>query len=176
VDGSGFSNPEDPAAVLPNANRHRAIPGQVDTGYTFLQRYTQDLTGNSLANSPNHRVAFNANYTFEFGAGNLTLSSSWIWRDEQYSDVFETGPGIVPSYDTIGARLLWTDASDRYTVILYGSNLTDEDAPDAAGVTRHRTGLATQAAPGANGQAYYKTLNLTPPGEYGVEVHFLFGN
>jgi iron complex outermembrane receptor protein len=175
VNGNGFSNPDDPAAVLPNANRYQAIPGQIDTGYTYLQRYTQDLTGNSLANSPNHRVAFNTSYTFELAPGNLTLSASWVWRDEQYSDVFETGPSVVPSYDTIGARLLWTDSSDRYTVILYGSNLTDEDAPDSAGLVRHRTGLATQAAPSANGQAYYKTLNLTPPREYGIELQYRFG-
>jgi iron complex outermembrane receptor protein len=175
VDGNGFSNPEDPAAVLPNANRYQAIPGQFDTGYTYLQRYTQDLTGNSLANSPNHRVAFNTNYTFQLAPGNLTLSASWVWRDEQYSDVFETGPAIVPSYDTISARLLWVDADDRYTVILYGNNLTDEDAPDAAGVTRYRSGLASQAAPGAIGQSYYQTLNLTPPREYGIELQYRFG-
>jgi iron complex outermembrane recepter protein len=176
VDGNGFTNPDDPAAILPNANRYQVIPGQFDTGYTFLPRYTQDLTGNALANSPEHRVAFNTSYTFELSPGNLTLSGTWIWRDEQNSDVFETAPAIVPSYDTISARLLWVDASDRYTVILYGNNLTDEDAPDSAGATRHRTGLATQAAPGAQGQAYYQTLNLTPPREYGVELQYRFGN
>jgi iron complex outermembrane receptor protein len=175
VNGNGFSNPDDPAAVLPNANRHQAIPGQFDTGYTFLQRYTQDLSGNSLANSPEHRVAANLNYTFALAPGNLTLSTSWIWRDEQYSDVFETGPGIVPSYDTISARLLWVDADDRYTIILYGNNLTDEYAPDSGGVARQRTGLATQAAPSAAGQALYKTLNLTPPREYGLELQYRFG-
>ncbi len=175
VDGKGFSNPEDPAAVLPNANRYQAIPGQIDTDYTFMQRYTQDLTGNSLANSPEHRLAANVSYTFQLASGRLTLSTSWVWRDEQYSDVFETGPGIVPSYDTIGARLLWVDRSDRYTVIFYGSNLTDEYAPDSAGVARQRTGLATRTSPGPAGQAYYKTVNLTPPREYGVELQYRFG-
>ncbi len=185
VNGAGFQNPDDPAALLPNANRYQPVTtrnalGQVvaqrDTDYTFLPRWTQDLTGKSLANSPEHRVAFNASYTFEMAPGNLTLSSSWVWRDEQYSDVFNTGPAIVPSYDTIGARLLWVDASDRYTVILYGNNLTDEYAPDSAGVARQRTGAATLANPGAQGQAYYKTLNLQPPREYGVELQYRFGN
>jgi iron complex outermembrane receptor protein len=179
VNGRGFQNPEDPAAVLPNANRYQPIStaagAQVDS-YTFLPLWTQDLTGNSLANSPAHRVAFNTSYVFQFSPGNLTLSGTYVWRDEQFSDVFETAPAIVPSYDTIGARLLWVDSDDRYTIILYGNNLTDEDAPDAAGVARHRTGLATPAAPSAAGQSYYKTLNLTPPREYGVEVQFRFGN
>jgi iron complex outermembrane receptor protein len=105
----------------------------------------------------------------------LTLSGSYVWRDEQYSDVFETEPAKVPSFYTLGLRMLWTDASDRYSVILYGSNLTDEDAPDSATVTRQRTGLATADAPSAAGQAYYKTLNLTPPREYGIELQYRFG-
>lgn len=176
ADGSGFSNPEDPAAVLPSANPYQLIPGQFDTGYTFLPRYTQDLSGNSLANSPKHRVAFNTNYTFDFAAGRLVLSGNYIWRDSQFSDVFETRESEVPSYDTVGLRALWVDASDRYTIILYGSNLTDEDAPDAAGVDRQRTGLATAAAPSAAGAAYYRTLNLSPPREYGLELQYRFGN
>jgi iron complex outermembrane recepter protein len=187
VDGRGFSNPDDPAALLPNANRlsvlstrSAANPSappvvQVDS-FTGLPRWTQDLTGNSLANSPEHKVAFNTSYVFQFSPGNLTLSGTYIWRDEAYSDVFETEPAIVPSWDTVSARLLWVDANDRYTIILYGNNLTDEDAPDSAGVTRQRTGLASAAAPSAAGQAYYKTLNLTPPREYGVEIQYRFGN
>jgi hypothetical protein len=123
VNGRGFQNPDDPAALLPNANRYQPISTpagpQVDS-FTFLPAWTQDLTGNSLANSPENRVAFNTSYVFELAPGNLTLSGTYVWRDEQFSDVFETGPAIVPSYDTISARLLWVDASDRYTVILYG--------------------------------------------------------
>ncbi len=169
-EGRGFQNPDDPAALLPNANRHEQIPGQVDS-FTGLPRWTQDLSGNSLANSPAHKVAANANYTFEFKPGNLIASVSYVWRDEQYSDVFETEPAIVPSFDTIGARLLWTDAQDRYTVILYGSNLTNEDAADSAGLSRLRTGLT-----GAAGQAYFKTYNFLPPREYGLELQYRFGN
>ena len=175
VDGNGFSNPDDPAAVLPSAHPYQAIPRQFDTGYTFLQRYTQDLSGNSLANSPRNRVAFNTNYTFDFAAGKLVLSGNYVWRDNQFADVFESKPSEVPSYYTLGLRALWIDASDRYTVIAYGTNLTDEDAPDAAGMSRQRTGLATAAAPGANGAAYYKTLNLAPPREYGLELQYRFG-
>lgn len=178
-EGRGFQNPDDPAALLPNANRYEPIETQNAAGdpipqfdsFTGLPRWTQDLSGNSLANSPAHRVAANASYTFEFRPGNLIASVSYVWRDEQYSDVFETGPAIVPSFDTIGARLLWTDANDRYTVILYGNNLTDEDAADSAGVSRLRTGLTGEA-----GQAYFKTLNFLPPREYGIELQYRFGN
>ncbi|MBB6091491.1 iron complex outermembrane receptor protein [Povalibacter uvarum] len=174
-EGQGFQNPDDPAGLLPNANRYQQIPNQLDT-YTYLPRWTQDLSGNSLANSPEHRVAVNTAYTFEFAPGNLTASLSYVWRAEQYSDVFETEPAIVPDFFTLGARLLWTDASDRYTVILYGSNLTDENAADSAGTDRRRTGLATPTAPSSLGQAFFPTYNWQPPREYGIELQYRFGS
>lgn len=172
---AGFSNPDDPAAVLPNADRFQQIPGQVDTGYTFLQRWTQDVSGNKLANSPEHRAALNLNYTFDFTGGALTLSGNYVWRDESYSDLFETEISRIPSYETVGFRALWTDVTNRYTVILYGSNLTDEEAADSAGLVRQATGLASPTNPGAFGQAYYKTLNLLPPRQYGLELQYRFG-
>jgi len=58
--------------------------------------------------------------------------------------------------------------------MLYGTNLTDELAPDTANATRVSTGLATAASPNVAGAAYYKGLNLAPPREYGLEVQYRF--
>jgi iron complex outermembrane receptor protein len=195
----GFQNPDDPAAVLGSANRYRPIlvksatpcpptPGplgcsggfaltnSIDSDYTFLPRYTQDLSGHSLANSPKNKAALNANYTLQSaGGGKLIVSANAVWRDTQFSDVFETKESEVPSFTTYGLRLLWTDADNHYTFILYGSNLTDAEAPDAAGTARLRTGLATAAAPSVAGAAYFKTINLAPPREFGLEVQYRFG-
>ncbi|MGQ9425837.1 TonB-dependent receptor [Gilvimarinus sp. F26214L] len=172
---AGFSNPDDPAAVLPGADRYQPVPGQVDTGYTFLPRYTQDISGNQLSNSPKHRAALNLNYSFDLPAGSLTLSGNYIWRDESYSDLFENDLAIIPDYGTVGLRALWTDTANRYTVILYGSNLTDEEAPYNAGLVRQSTGLASAAAPSAAGQAHYQTVSLAPPRQYGIEFQYRFG-
>jgi iron complex outermembrane recepter protein len=182
--GTGFINPDDRAAVRQNANRHRQVPGQVDTGFTFLPVYTQNLSGNTLANSPEHRVGLNMNYTIPFSSGNLVLSGSYVWRDEQYSNVFEMEEFKVPSWSTVGARIAWTDAEDRYTIMLYGSNLTNEIAADAAlpvpaadpMPSRQPTGLATAGAPSAAGVAYYNRLNLLPPREWGLELQYRFGD
>lgn len=172
---AGFSNPDDPAAVLPSANRYQEIPGQVDTGYTYLPRWTQDISGNKLANSPENRAALNLNYTFDMAAGSLTLSGNYVWRDEAYSDLFETEISKIPSYHTVGLRALWTDVANRYTVIVYGTNVTDEEAADSAGLVRQATGLASPTNAGAFGQAYYQTLNLLPPRQYGIEFQYRFG-
>lgn len=170
---AGFTNTEDPAAVLRGA-RPFAPTGALDTGFTGLPVFTQDLSGNLLANSPKHRVAFNTNYMFRFSPGNLTLSGSYVWRASQFSSVFETKESEVPSYHTVGARLIWTDVDNRYTVILYGSNLTDALAADAAGTTRVST-AAAGAAPSAANVAYYHTYDLEPPREYGLELQYRFG-
>jgi iron complex outermembrane receptor protein len=177
---NGFSNPDDPAAVLRNANPFAMIVGagnrpQLDTNFTFLPRFTQDLSGNSLANSPENRVALNTSYTFNFNTGRLILSGSYIWSDEAFSDVFETEEAKIPSFRTVGLRALWLGANDRYVVILYGSNLTDELALDGAGLTRLRTGAASMSNPSAAGAAYFRTFNLTPPREYGLELQYRFG-
>ena len=173
---NGYLNPDDPAAILPSARRYARIGTQVDTGFTYLPLYTQNVSGNSLANSPQNRVALNGNYTMQFAAGRLTLSSNYVWRDEQFSDMFETEVSKTPSFDTVDARLIWNSADDTYTVTLYGTNLTDEDAADSALLQRQRTGLATNVATAStSGAAYYRSLNLLPPREYGIELQYRFG-
>lgn len=173
---NGFLNPDDPAAVLPSAKRYALVGNQADTGYTFLPLYTQDVSGNSLANSPQHRLALNGNYTMQFVPGSLTFSSNYVWRSSQFSDVFETAASKTPSFHTVDARLTWNGASERYTVMLYGTNLTNENAADGALLTRQRTGLATAASPGVNGAAYYRLLNLLPPRQWGLEMQYRFGS
>lgn len=167
---NGFSNPDDPAAILEGANPYAEILGQIDD-VTGLPRFTQDITGNRLRNSPEHRFALNANYFWEFASGSFTVSGSYVWRDEQYSDLFETELAKVPSYSTVGLRGIWNDSEDRYTIIVYGTNLTDEEVAEGADLERQRTGLT-----GPAGAAYYPTYNLSPPREYGVEFQYRFGS
>ena len=171
--GNGFLNPADPAAILPSANRVALITGE-DTGFTFLPRFTQDVSGNSLANSPKNRIALNGNYTFDLAAGNLVLSASYVWRDSAFNDLFETELGETPSYNTVGIRAILTDVDNKYTVIVYGANIFDEEGSDGSVLTRQRTGNATAGSPGANGQAYYRGDNLIFPRQFGVELQYRF--
>lgn len=70
---------------------------------------------------------------------------------------------------------MWRDAEDRYMVILYGANLTNEEAPYSAGLVRQATGLADADNPSAAGQAHYRTLSLAAPRTYGIEFQYRFG-
>jgi iron complex outermembrane receptor protein len=173
----GYTNSVDPAAILRNAKPIANIPGGFDTNYTYLPTRTQDISGNKLNDVPEHKIAANVNYTFNFDAGgNLVLSASAVWRDSSYSDVFETEESKNPSYTTVGARIIWTNESDNFTVMLYGTNLTDEKAVDGSNTTRVRTGAATSIGTATpNGAAYFQGYNLAPPREFGLELQYRLG-
>jgi len=195
--GFGFINPDDPAAVLPTAQRlnticvrNTGVPATtpctttgtaptgaflLDNNFTFLPQYTQDLSGNPLPGAPKHKLALNANYTFDLGEhGTLVLSGNYTWRDKAYTDLFATKVSRNPSYDQVDLRMLWTDADNKMTVIGYVRNLFDDLGYEGYGASRVSTGQATAAAPGVQGQTYFNSYGLTPPRVFGVELQYRF--
>ena len=123
----------------------------------------QLLDGGELPSAPNNKVAFNANYTLFTAVGNLTLG----------------GPGRIATRRTTRcsrASTTWrrrttrrTSArcgsnDNRYTLIAFVNNAFDDEGFEAAG--------ATQSAWGTQS----RTLSLTAPRTYGLEVQFSFGN
>ena len=169
--GEGYQNPLDPAAIASNADRMAELTGQLDAGYTNLPRWIQDISGNSLANSPKHKIALNTSYHMNFEPGNLLLSANYVWRDDSEDDVFNTPQAVIDGYGTLSARAIWTGAEDNYSVIFFVSNLTDVEARDGGGTVRRAT-----SASGAAGQTYYESYNLNPPRTYGVEFQYRFRN
>jgi iron complex outermembrane receptor protein len=115
----------------------------------------QSLDGGSLPSAPENKIAFNANYTFFTGLGNLTLGATWTYKDEAYYSVFSRDQYLAPSYDQADFRALWNGSDNRYTVIAFVNNAFDDLGYEAAG--------ASQSA-------------LTPARTYGIEVQFRFGN
>ena len=124
----------------------------------------QKIDGGSLPSAPKNKVAFNANYTFFTGLGNLTLGATWIYKDEAYYSVFSREAYLAPSYDQTDFRAMWNGSDNRYTVIAFVNNAFDDVGYEAAG--------ATQSAWGTQS----RTLSLTAPRTYGLELQFRFGN
>ena len=155
----------DPAAVAPGAKPVSAL-GAVDPITGAPTSRGQDLSGNHLPVAPRHKVSFNANYTWEFEPGAITGSVSYVWRDKVYSSIFDRPYYQAPARSQIDARLAWKDAADRYTVILYGKNLTDEQDFDTLAATR-QTGFNGGGAYNLN-----RTYVLVPPRTYGVELQY----
>jgi iron complex outermembrane receptor protein len=70
---------------------------------TLGSRYTTGMTGN----------------------GEFSLSGNLYYTSKYYSSPSGT-QFLQPSYTTLALRAQWQDPSDRYTVALYGDNVTDE--------------------------------------------------
>ena len=117
------SDPNDPAAVQPGAQPVAAsTTGGVDP-FTGLPTRGQNLKGNKLPLSPEHKIALNGNYTFDLGRfGTLITSASYLWRDEQYSSIFSRDYNLAPSRSQVDLRVTYKEPNARYTIIGYVQN------------------------------------------------------
>ena len=148
--GCCFQDTADPTAVAPGA---QPVTGGAQT-----------LVGNSMPNSPDSKYTIGANYTWNFAPGALTLGGTWSYTHELQSGVFSNPIHVAPSHEILDLRLLWNDASDRYTIIGFVKNADDEDA-----YLRSVGGSPT--AVGSR-----RTVGLVYPRTYGLELQYRFGN
>ena len=155
IQDSGYYNDaEDPAALQPEA--------QPRPGSTGASR-PQSINGAALPSSTPHRVTVNVNYTFDFDAGSLTPSLSYVWRDDTYYSIFNRYYNKAKAFEQVDARAIFVDADDRFTVIGYVKNVFD--VTGFSGVSGNRN-------PG-NG-FINQTVSLVQPRTYGVELQYRF--
>lgn len=136
-----------PCAAMPPSVQATCLAN----GISFL------IIGQNLENVPMQRTpAFTANvganYSADLAGGELVLSGNLY-----HSSKFHFGPAgtqfLQPGYETLALRAQWTDPSERYTVALWGDNVTD---------SRYRTGAQyTNFGIGSN---------WNKPATYGVEL------
>jgi iron complex outermembrane receptor protein len=167
----GIVDPTDPTARSPEAKPYGA-PGPAFDVYTNSLQQGQDLSGNALPQAPKNKIALNALYTWEFEAGSLTGSASYIWRDEQYGTIFSRSYNKTPSWDQVDLRLTYKDAKDRFTIIAYGKNILDDLGYYEGATSTRVVGRLASGAPTVQGIA--TTYPLTPPRTFGMEFQYRF--
>jgi iron complex outermembrane receptor protein len=87
----------------------------------------QDLSGNRTRMSPEWSFSLHPSYEFTLGgAGSLTLTANAVYKGEQFHSEFNDPRMASEAYTLVDANVLFTSASERYTVNLWGKNLTDE--------------------------------------------------
>ena len=173
-------DPDDPLAVQPGAVVAPAsaqaptacIPGRAPPACSLLQNVNQDITGARLPSSTPHRVTVNANYTWEFEAGSLTLSGNYVWRDATYYSIFNRYYNKAKSYGTSDLRLLFNDADDRFTIIGYVKNVFDQEGSAGISGTRISNTSAPPGSPLFN--LVNQTVSYIAPRTYGVEFQYRF--
>ncbi|HEY3947522.1 TonB-dependent receptor [Phenylobacterium sp.] len=199
---TGIVDPNDPEAQAAGAKPLTALTAcasastplcDVNTG--LVQR-AQDLSGNAMPQNARNKVALAVTYAIEFEGGTLTPEASYIWRDKQYSTIFQRSYNESPSWDQTDLRLTWKDKDNRYSIIGYVKNVFDQLGYDGGASATRLTGIysastiaalgMTRGLPGnlpgtfnavqrnASFNGLDVTYPLTPPRTFGVEFQYRF--
>jgi iron complex outermembrane receptor protein len=130
----------------------------------------QNVTGQTLPESPPNKVSFNALYTVQFDPGKLVLSGSVIWKDVTYASIFNRPAYEQPAYTQVNLRATYSSADGRYTVIGFINNLFDSQGFDAAVPAL----LAGPTQTGAATEDIINGYSLTAPRTFGLQVQYRF--
>jgi iron complex outermembrane receptor protein len=98
-----------------------------------------DQTGNRLPMQPEHKLALTAGYNIPLGrsGGDLQLLATYAYTDEQYPDIANIELFTIPAHDRWDASVGWTAPGGKWSLALFGKNLTDE-----VGIVELHTGLS----------------------------------
>lgn len=137
----------------------RLVAGYGYTDATF-DDYRVDATtnyaGNQIARAPKHKLVLSPSYDLALANGaTVRFAADYRYESLIYEDNSNTGPERREPTNLYDARIIYTNASDAWSVSLWGKNLSDE-------VTRSFQGTFL----GANFGAY------APPRTYGLSLNW----
>ena len=125
----------------------------------------RSVEGNTLSQSPKHKLALNASYRFDMQDGSYFLPTiSYSWRDSFYDTFFNNQKEKSPAYDNLDARLNWYSPDEKVSVTAWVRNLTDEEQTTSISADTFRPSDLTG----------YQTFSYAPPRTYGIDVKFHF--
>ena len=89
---------------------------------------TFDASGNRLNSAPKWNYSLFGQYDFSVGnAGDVFIRGEYSWRSRQYFTVVNDDIQTQGSYELLNASIGFTTADERWQIIAYGRNLTDEE-------------------------------------------------
>jgi iron complex outermembrane recepter protein len=101
----------------------------IATNYNFApgQAPLQDLSGNTTRMSPEWSANLRPSYEFTLGGGGtLAFAANAVYKGKQYHTEFNDERLSSEAYTIVDANVMFTAPGDRYSVNLWGKNLTDE--------------------------------------------------
>ncbi|CAN7633917.1 TonB-dependent receptor [Phenylobacterium sp. LjRoot225] len=108
----------DPVAVAPSD----MVCGAIGPG--SLTQTTTDASGLKMQRSPSFTGNVGANYGLDLAGGRLTLSGNLYYSSSLFFDPSEQFK--QKAYEILSLRAQWVDPSDRYTVAVFGDNVTNK--------------------------------------------------
>jgi iron complex outermembrane receptor protein len=130
---------------------------------------TPESASGELPNTPANRVSVSPQYTWVFDQGKLTMSGTYIWRDQTYGSIFNEPYYIAPSWSQVNLRLSWVAPGDRYEIIAFGNNVFNS-IDYATGAGASLIGNVGAGVP----LTTIKSYQIEAPTTYGLELHYKF--
>ena len=97
---------------------YSAAPGQAPL---------EDLSGNTTRMSPEWSASLHPAYEFSFADGaSLQFAANAVYKGKQFHSEFNDDRMASDSYTIVDANIQFSSASEKYTLNLWGKNLTDE--------------------------------------------------
>lgn len=98
------------------------VPGPSNAGNVVTRL---DVSGNRLLRAPDFTGTFSATYTVPLSdAGVLEANAGYYYSSKVYFDA--TNRIVQPAYGLLDARLTYRFPGDRFSIAVWGRNLTDE--------------------------------------------------
>ncbi|WP_199902569.1 TonB-dependent receptor [Azospirillum sp. B4] len=114
-----------------------------------------DYSGNRITRTPRHKVVVSPSYDVPLAGGVLRFAVDYRYESRIFDDASNDGPEQRDPTNFLDGRIVFTDETGKWSVSLWGKNLTDE-------VTRTYQGTFL----GADFGAY------NPPRTYGLTVNW----
>jgi len=143
----------DPTGVAPGARRATNVGAN----------WNQNVIGNALPQTPEHKVTFGTTYTYSFDSGaTLSAVGLYTYTDSMQATIFNNPIYTSPAWENVDFRLIFNDADNAFTVIGFVKNALDEVGYQSS----------TGGTPTAVGSR--RTVLLNYPRTAGVELQFRF--
>lgn len=93
--------------------------------YGLFPVSTSDSSGFRMQNAPEFTASISPSFSHELADGTLRATANLYYTSSFFFDSSEQFR--QPGYATLDLRAEWTDPSDRFTLAVYGANVTDKD-------------------------------------------------
>jgi len=164
------SNPGPFALPVPGTVYDNGVPAYISRealtafGVQTSDGLSQDLSGNSLPNSPEHTINIGAAYTWDIAAlrGRLIARVDYYWQGEMFAREFNTAGDEIDAWDQWNASLIYESNDGHWSARAWARNLEDED-----NITGHYLTSDTSG--------FFRNYFLTEPRIFGVSLRYSVG-
>ena len=99
----------------------------------YPERGRQNVKGNPLSNAPKWSLRAGADYTIPIGSDSLSLFGEIAYQSQVWFTPFKDSNAYQKGYATVNSRVTYT-LDNKWSVFLFGKNLTDVTSKTAAAV------------------------------------------